>query len=182
MRENPNIVIVRADKGVFVSILDRSNYTNKIINQISNSGCYIKLKKNPLNSVSKIVATFVSQSSLKNFRLRKSYPPRIYGLPEIHKPGEPLRCTLNTTGGPNYLLAKFLALNLKPLVGHTNSFVNNYVSFFKEWSDVRVDPWYLLVSFDIVSLDTKKKFQEATNVIGWITTQSTIELVGLCLT
>jgi len=47
---------------------------------------------------------------------------------------------------------------------------------------MRVDPWDLLVSFDVVSLYTKIHIQEAIGVITRITHIHSAKLVCLCLT
>ena len=108
--------------------------------------------------------------------------PRIYGLPKIHKDGAPLRPIVNTIGGPTYLLAKFLALKLKPLVGRTDSFVKDSSSFVNELKEVKLSPDDKLVSFDVVSLFTKIPINEAIEVINRITDPNTAQLVRICLT
>lgn len=72
-------------------------------------------------------------------------------------------------GGPIYFLAKFLAQKLKPLVGHTYSFVKEFC-------------FLLLVSFNVVSLYKKIPINEAISVINRITDDDITNLVGLCHT
>lgn len=187
LRENPNIIILKVDKGGAVVILDKSDYVNKIIDHLSNSGCYVKLNKNLIKFVSKdVVVAIKSNLSLNPLsrKLIESNPltPRIYGLPKIHKSGIPLRPIVNTIGVPTYLLAKFLALKLKPLIVHTDSYVKDFASFIKEWKDARLEPGDMLVSFDIVSLYTKIPIQEGSDDISRITNEDTAKLAGLCLT
>ena len=94
--------------------MDKYDYVSKMVDHISNSGSYVKFKKNPLKSISKGVALAIKSDLSLNPLSRKiieSNPltPRIYGIPKIHKPGAPLRPIVNTIGGPTYLLVKFLA-------------------------------------------------------------------------
>ena len=63
-RNNPYIVIIKADKGGAIIILDKSNYVNKMIDHVSNNGSYIKLNKNPIKPVTKEVTTTIK---LNNF-------------------------------------------------------------------------------------------------------------------
>ena len=58
--------------------------------------------------------------------------PKIYGLPNIHKEGAPLRPIINTIDGPTYLLTKFLANRRKSLMARNHSFVKDSSSFIKE--------------------------------------------------
>lgn len=88
------------------------------------------LAKNPLKNISKKVALAIKSSSTVSSiskKLIKGNPltTRIYGLPKIHKEGVPLHPIVNTIGGPTYILVKFLANKLKPLVGWTESFVKD---------------------------------------------------------
>ena len=94
----------------------------------------------------------------------------------------PLRPIVSTISRPTYHLAKFLAQNLKPLVGRTDSFVKYSASFIQEWKDFKLDPRDLLVSFDVVSLHTKIPIQEAVDIINCITDKDTTKLAGLYLT
>ena len=158
-----------------------------MVEHLPSSGSYTKLKNNPLNSISKEVASSIKAHPSLNPLSRKlivSNPLtlRIYGLPKIHKSGAPLRPIVNTINGLTYPLAKFLAQKLKPLVGCTDSFVKDSASFVQEWKDIKLDPGDLLVSFDVISLYTKIPIQEAIDIINRITDKDTAKLVGLCLT
>ena len=159
LNSNPNIVVLKADKGGATVILNKEDYHNKMLDHLLNSGSYKKLDKNPLKKVSKVVALAIKSSrsvcSLSK-KLIESNPltPRIYGLPKIHKDRAPLCPIVNTISGPTYLLAKFLANKLKPLVGRTNSFVKDSSSFVNELKDIKLDPEDRFVSFDVVSLYT----------------------------
>ena len=167
--------------------MDRVDYCSKMLDHLHNSGSYKNLPKNHLNKVARNVALAIksisSMSSLHQ-KLIESNPitPRIYGLPKIHKEGAPLRPIVNTIGGPTYLLAKFLALKLKPLVGHTESFVKDSASFIEELKDIRLEPGDILVSFDVVSLFTCIPINEAMEVINRLTDLDTARLVEMCLT
>jgi len=133
------------------------DYCKETLDHPYNSDSFKKLPKNPLKKISMVVALAIKSSSSVSslcHKLIESSPitPRIYGLPKIHKEGAPLRPIINTIGGPTYLLAKFLTLKLKPLVGHIESFVIDSVSFIKELKDINLDLEDILVSFDVVSL------------------------------
>ena len=44
-------------------------------------------------------------------------PPKFYGLPKIHKTGNPLRPMISSRGSVTYGVAKVISKLLKPLVG-----------------------------------------------------------------
>lgn len=81
----------------------------------------------------------------------------------------PLRPIVNKIGEPTYLLSKFLAQKLKPLVGRIDSFIKDSTSFVKELLDVKLNLGDLLVRFEVISLFTKIPINEVINVINWIT-------------
>ena len=93
-----------------------------------------------------------------------------------------MRPIVNTIGGPTYLLAKFLAAKLRPLVGHTKSFVKDSASFIDDLKRIKLEPEDILVSFDVVSLYTCIPINEAMAVINRLTDPDTAKLVELCLT
>ncbi|KAG8239164.1 hypothetical protein J437_LFUL018652, partial [Ladona fulva] len=53
-------------------------------------------------------------------------PPRLYGLPKVHKEGVPLRPIVSQIDAPTYQLAKFLANSLKMYVGNSPSFEGTF--------------------------------------------------------
>lgn len=85
-------------------------------------------------------------------------------------------------GGPTYLLAKYLAQKLKPLVGHTKSIFKDSTSFVNELKSFKLDPDDKIVKFDVVSLYTIIPINEAIEVIKCITDLDRTYLVGICLT
>ena len=68
-----------------------------------------------------------------------SSPPQLHGLPKVHKVGVPLRPIISTIGSPTYSLSKVLARILTPLVGHTDSFVNNSAQFVTKIRDATLE-------------------------------------------
>lgn len=124
LNQNKDIIVPKGDKGGSFVILNRVDYCNKMLDHLHNSGSYKKVPKNHLKKVAKNVALSIKSISSvislhRKLIERNPIALRIYGLPKIHKEGAPLRPIVNIIGGPTYLLAMFLALRLKPLVGHT---------------------------------------------------------------
>jgi len=56
LNKNRDVVVLKADKGGAAVLLDRSDYRNKMLDHLCNSGSYKKLSKNPLKKVSRVVA------------------------------------------------------------------------------------------------------------------------------
>ncbi len=79
----------------------------------------------------------------------------------IHKPNVPLRPIVASQGSPRYVLAKYLAEMLKPVVGKSEQHVVNSKEFVTEMEQIRVSENDILVSFDVVSLFTNVPVEEA---------------------
>eukprot|EP00253_Pinus_taeda_P003009 PITA_03009 len=187
LNQNRDVIVLKADKGGAVVILDRKDYRNKMLDHLCNSGSYKKLSKNPLKRVSRAISLAIKSCNSTNplsQKLIEGNPitPRIYGLPKVHKEGVPLRPIVNTIGGRTYLLTKFLALKRRPLVGRTESFVKDSSSFIDDLKRIKLEHEDILVSFDVVSLYTCIPINEAMEVINKLTDPDTTWLVELCLT
>lgn len=107
--------------------------------------------------------------------------PIIYGLPEIHKEGIPLRLILNTIGSPTYELAKYVSKILKPLFGNTDSYIKDSNYFVKLIKDDILEERNILVNFDVVSLFSKIPLDEAVQVIKEVTDPEIAKLVEIFL-
>jgi hypothetical protein len=92
-------------------------------------------------------------------------PPRLYGLLKIHKPGVPLRPTINTTGSLTYRLAQHLVRLLSGHTGHSPHQVKNSTEFVQVLSSLWVDTRDIMVSFDIVSLLTRVPIKETMDLL-----------------
>ncbi len=73
-------------------------------------------------------------------------------------------------------------MKLRPLVGHTESFVKDSASFIGDLKRIKLEPEDILVSFDVISLYTCILINEAMEVINKLTDPDTTRLVELCLT
>lgn len=66
LKDNLDIVILNADKGGVVIILDKVNHVNKMIDYLCNNGSYIKLNKNPIKKVAKEVTCTIKSNNALN--------------------------------------------------------------------------------------------------------------------
>ena len=94
-----------------------------------------------------------------------SKPPKLYGLPKIHKPQVPVRLIVSCINSPTYQLAKYVNTLISPLVGQTPSFVKNTHNFVEFVRSICLQPTKAMVSFDIKSFFANVPTQEALEVI-----------------
>ena len=106
-------------------------------------------------------------------QLTSKQPPRMYGLPKIHKPGTPLRPIVLCVSSFAYNLSKHLAGILSPLTGNTPNTVPNSTAFAEFLRGQHIGSHEALVSFDVVSLFTSVPIDDACCVVvAWRKTLS----------
>jgi len=113
----------------------------------------------------------IKKSSLTEETRRKmclagSRPPRVYGLPKIHKEGIPLRPTVSNIGTPTYQLSKHLSGLLNQLAGKSTHHIKNSFHFIEILKTLKIKPGDLMVSFDVVSLFTKVPVEESLTLLS----------------
>jgi hypothetical protein len=186
LRNNENIVILKADKGGATVVMNKTDYNNKMMEHLTTTGSYKKLDNNPISMVIKEVKKAIKVSNLDEWMKKRLTPscqitPRIYGLPKIHKEGTPLRPIVNTIGSPTYELARYVAGILRPLVGKTDSYIKDSRDFVELIKEEKIDSKDMLISFDVVSLFTKIPLNEAIQVIKEVADPQTARLAEVCL-
>ena len=122
-------------------------------------------------------------------RCRVPQPPKLYGLPKLHKPNIPMRPIVSFCGSPTYQLCKYLTTVLKRLTDESRHKLQSTENFIKT---VQVPDDYKLVSFDVKSLFTSIPLQLALDCNETAINNSAIELplptddlmdlLNLCLT
>jgi hypothetical protein len=123
LRKNTDLTILPTDKGNATVILNTVEYNRKI-GALLEDPAYRGLARDPTEAVELKTILLLKVASLaeevcKRLRPAGSRPPRLYGLPKIHKESVPLRPIVSNIGAPTYQLAKFLAGILSPLVGRS---------------------------------------------------------------
>ena len=128
------------------------------------------------------------------YRLRCSVPqpPKLYGLPKLHKPGFPMRPIVSFCGSPTYQLSKYLTTILQPLTDKSRHKLQSTEDFINATKTVQIPDDYKLVSFDVKSLFTSIPLQLALQCTETAIRQSTdslplptddiMDLLNICLT
>ena len=127
LQNDKDRVILTADKGAAMVVMDREDYNNKA-QELLNSPAYRSLPRDTTNKIKAQLITKLRQikkdSNLDEGTYRAIYPtgcvpPNFYGLPKIHKTGNPLRPIVSSRGSVTYGVAKVNSKVLKPLVGNS---------------------------------------------------------------
>ena len=127
-------------------------------------------------------------------RLRCSVPqpPKLYGLPKLHKPNIPMRPIVSFCGSPTYQLSKYLTNVLKLLTEESRHKLQSTENFIDAIKTIQIPDDHKLVSFDVKSLFTSIPLQLALDCTENAIKNSTAELplptddimdlLNLCLT
>ena len=168
-----NRLILTADKGVALVVIDKQDYVKKAEDLLQESS-YKKITDDPTvkqkNKLISILKNIKAEGGLKDDLYRKLYPTgagssKFYGLPKIHKPGIPLRPIISSIGTVTYNTAKELARILKPLVGLSEHHIQNTSDFVQQIKEVKLKKDESLVSYDVTALFTSVPIPPVLKII-----------------
>ena len=168
---------------------------------VNDKQTYEELKRDPTPALQlKLTSTLLALKrtnaidTQRYYRLRCSVPqpPKLYGLPKLHKPGFPMRPIVSFCGSPTYQLSKYLTTIPQPLTDKSRRKLQATEDFIKATDTVQIPDDYKLVSFDLKSLFTsiplpltlqctKNAIVQSTDPLSLLT-EDIMDLLNLCLT
>ena len=178
LRENPDIVIQRPDKGGGVVVMNRSDYNAKLENLISNSNKFqeitveqdkqnTKIKKK-INDIAKLYKGHQTLNYVyKQLHRVGEYPNgHLYGLPKIHKDpiDPPLRPIISMSGTVTHEIAQLLNDMIRPYIDN-RYMLKSTDELLLHTKDLKLAPGEELVSLDVESLFTNVPVDETINII-----------------
>ena len=137
-------IILTADKGVALVVMDRQDYINKSNNLVAQPA-YRPIPRDPTIKIKAKLITILrnvqNQTGLDNSTYKYMYTMgcsalKFYGLPKIHKPDTPLRPIVSSRGLVTYGVAKVLTKILKSIVGRSPHHIHSSQDFVKQASKV----------------------------------------------
>ena len=201
LKTDENIVILPADKGRVTVVMDKTDYYDKMDALVNDKQTYQILKRDPTRALqrklnSKLLdlkkTDAIDIQRYNRLKCRVPQPPKLYGLPKLHKPNIPMRPIVSFCGSPTYQLSNYLTTVLKPLTDESRHKLQSTENFIDAIKTVQVPDDYKLVSFDVKSLFTSIPLQLALDCTETAINNSTIELplptddvmdlLNLCLT
>ena len=173
LKRDRDCIVLTADKGVAMVIMDRKDYINKASHLLKQS-TYRSVAKDPTSSIKNklinILKRVKHQTGLDSNTYKSMYPtgcvpPKFYCLPKIHKPDTPLRPIVSSCGSVTYGVAKELAKILKPLVGKSPHHITRNQDFVEQVRHIKLEPGECLSSYDVSALFTSVPIDPALNII-----------------
>ena len=173
LKRDKERVILTADKGVSMVVMDKEEYIQKS-EELLHQPTYKQLPSDPTtkhkNRLISLLKTIKSEGGIDNITYKRLYPtgagsPKCYGQPKIHKQGVPLRPIISSKGSVTYESAKELAKILKSLVGKCPHHVQNSKDFLDSIKDIKIKPEECIMSYDVSALFTSIPIETAINII-----------------
>ncbi|CAH8571709.1 unnamed protein product [Heterobilharzia americana] len=125
LRENPDIIILRPDKGSGVVIMDKIEYKckmssiledeNKFTKDCSSEDVQLLQGTVTANLVKLLEMNVITSQKFALLKPTESRFPHLYGLPKVHKPNNPLRPIMSMCKSPTHKLAQWLVELLDPI-------------------------------------------------------------------
>lgn len=190
-----NLTVTKADKGNSIVILDKEDY-NKKVQDFINTNEISSLKTDPTNTHLTTLKQELNESKAlfpypQRFLPRNPLPPRLYGLPKIHKPAIPIRPVVSYTNTLTHRIAHKLNRDFRQHVHYTSQHtILNSVELISKIKDTPVPANAKLVSFDVSSLFPSIPTSECKDLLKDIIDKSScavpiktelFNLISLCI-
>lgn len=188
---NTDLLLSRPDKGAGWVIMEKSNYIEKLETILADPAkfqCIPHERDQTAQIESRMVQLL---KSLKNRNLLPqtlynqliptgSQPPRLYGLPKVHKPNLPLRPVIDMSSSPYHAVAQWIVHLLEPVRKCVSKYsVKDTFDFVQTIDHVNASE-SSLISLDVESLFTNVPLIETVDFICETMTNHQID-VGIPL-
>ena len=134
-----------------------------MLSLVNDENTYKKLKGDPTAKILKKIGTivdgwrenkYIEPRIHRKLKVSSCNPPRLYGLPKIHKPDRPMRPVVSTIGSATYSIAQYLSEIIGKIVGKTSHHVRNSFDFAEEITGIQITEDVRMFSLDVTSLYT----------------------------
>ena len=174
LKKNPHLKILKPDKSNKTVVMDTNIYESKMNDLLSDTDTYKEIKNDPTKTYQKLnndlikrwqEKNYISPKTAKTLLIHNALPPKIYGLPKLHKQGIPLRPIVSCVQSPFTYLSKFLKNILNKINNKTDSYIKDSWYFKHKISSITIPEDYSIISLDIVSLYTNIPVDLALKII-----------------
>ena len=160
LKKDTNRVILTADKGSCLVVMDKEEYIHKA-QDLLKENTYRVIPEDPTNKQKNklilLLKKIKNEGGINEEKYKNMYPTgagisKFYGLPKVHKAGVPLRPIVSSRGSVTYNTSKELARVLKPLAGRSTFSVQNTMDFVEQVKNIRLQPQEYIISYDVKAL------------------------------
>ena len=183
-------------------VMDREDYINKAKGLLVQPA-YRAITADPTNKIKAQLITKLRRikkdTNMDEDMYKAMYPtgcvpPKFYGLPKIHKTGNPLRSIVSSRVSITYGVAITISKVLKSLVGKSPHHIQSMGDFVSKAKGLTLWQGECLTSYDVTSLFTSVPIDPTLNIIKdllekdeklndrtVLSVQNILKLLGFCL-
>lgn len=167
LKENQQIVVIRADKGNATIIMNRADYEKSMDKLLCDTHTYKKTKINPTTRIEKKVNNMIKYWRLtnriddeqeRNLQTHNSVAPAIYGLGKLHKWKMrellPFRPVVATVQSPTYKISDVISKCFSKFIHFSPFRLRDSWQFSQIIKDMKIPKGYKMISLDATSLFT----------------------------
>jgi hypothetical protein len=173
LKEDRSIVILRADKGNAIVIMNKIDYMNKVKELLNDQDKFISIKEDESASDESIINRRLMKLKKDKKITIKEYNhlvtsgssiPVLYCTVKVHKRNFPLRPIVSMCNAPNYKLAGYLANMLNECRDKSASYIKDSFQFAENIKKMNIHQDEIMVSFDVQSLYPNVPVEEAIKI------------------
>ena len=187
LKTDENIVILPAEKGRVAVVMKKTDHYNKMDTLFNDKQTYEELKRDPTPTLqrklnSKLLdlkkTDVIDTQRYNRLRCRVPQPPKLYGLPKLHKPNIPMRPIVSFRGSPTYELSKYLTTVLKPLTNESRHKLQSTKNFIDA---IKMKSLFTSIPLQLALDCTAAAIKNSTTKLP-LPTDDLMDLLNLCLT
>ena len=154
--------------------MTRTDYNDKVNNLLQDVNTYLVRPKDTTTKIQNKVNSLVKKWEknklinnllAKDLKSSNAVPSRFYGLPKIHKEGNPVRPIVSYVGSPTYNLASFFSTIISKNTTPPKLKIINSFELVQKLKNVNVPDNFVLASLDVVSLFTNIPKEAAISAV-----------------
>jgi hypothetical protein len=164
-------IIVRADKGKALVIINSNEYSKKVHTFLTDNNFH-SLQKNSTDKYQKLIQKTLQQCNLvidkkqiKYLIQKKPLPPTMKAQLKLHKPKSPIRPVINNMNAPSYIIAKHLINILNKHLTLNNHYnVKNSTNLATDLTKLKLNENHKVITYDIKDLYVNIPIEETLTV------------------
>ena len=168
LKENPNLVIRKADKSSIYVLLDKAEYLDKLDDILSDSSKFQKINRDPTltlkQEANKLISTLnAARGDIHMPKIIGDFSPGyLYGNVKTHKLNNPLRPIISQVLTPTYSLAKTINKIITPFIPsqHMLKSTNDFIDLLQTNNSNGI-----IASLDVESLFTNVPIDNTIDII-----------------
>ena len=176
LKKRTDIILINADKGGALTILNLEDYINEANRQLSDTTLYQELIYDPTvahaNTINDTIKHFeikqmIPKSIANGLITRHPKTPQLKLPPKVHKTGHPGRPVVSSVNSHSAKISKYVDFHLAPEIPKIRSYIKDSNDFMKQLDELPANKTAnsYLVTLDVKSLYSNIPHAEGIEVI-----------------